>query len=341
MKNEEKALYAFLTGGAGVGKTVLVKSIYQALIRHFNKQPGSNPDDPKVLLAAPTGKAAFLINGNTIHNLFQIPASQGFSYKPLRSERLNTLRCKFQSTKLIIIDEISMVGNRMLQYIHQRLQQITGTSKLFGGISVLAVGDLYQLKPVFDGWIYENLRDDYGPLATNLWKDNFKMYHLQQIMRQKESKEFAAILNRIRECKHTTEDINILKERKIEKDETKEDYPLLVPHIFLQNKEVKSFNSRIFNISHQDKFTHQARDFMIGDIDQEIKEKVKKSIPDDTNKTMGLEKVLELFKGMRCEISVNVDVEDGLANGASGILVGVSKFSDNFLAYDIMWVLFI
>ncbi|XP_061186300.1 uncharacterized protein LOC133194338 [Saccostrea echinata] len=315
MKSENKPVDFFLSGGAGVGKTVVVKSIYQALNRHFNNQPGSNPDEPKVLLAAPTGKAAFLINGNTIHNLFQIPANQGFFYKPLKSDRLNTLRCKFQKLKMISIDEISMVGNRMFQYIHLRLQEITVSSKIFGGISVLAVGDLFQLKPVFDSWIFENLKEDYGPLATNLWTENFKVSQLNQKMRQSESEEFASVLNRIRECKYTEKDIAVLKERKLNKDETQQDYPLLVPHIFLQNKDVRSFNSRIFALSHQEKFTLQAKDYIIGDVDKDIKEKVKKSIPEDTSKTMGLEKTLNLCKNMRCEISVNIDVDDGLANG--------------------------
>lgn len=104
------------------------------------------------MLAAPTGKAAFLIIGNTMHGLFQIPA------------------------------------NGMLQYIHQRLQQITGSRKHIAGISILAVGDLFQLKPVFNGWIFENLKDDYGPLALNIWRDNFQVYNLNEIMRKKINK---------------------------------------------------------------------------------------------------------------------------------------------------------
>lgn len=129
---------------------------------------------------APTGKAAFLINGNTIHSLFQTPANQGFSEKPLKSDRLNTLRCKFLSVQMIKTDEISMVGNRMLQYIHQKLQQITGSKKLFDRISIHAVGDLFQLKPVFHGWILEKLKHDYGPLALYLWRDNFQVYNLNE-----------------------------------------------------------------------------------------------------------------------------------------------------------------
>ena len=51
---------------------------------------------------------------------------------------------------MIIIDEISMVGNKRLNFIDTRLQQLTGTKVAFGGLSVIAVGDLYQLKPIGD-----------------------------------------------------------------------------------------------------------------------------------------------------------------------------------------------
>ncbi|KAK3102105.1 hypothetical protein FSP39_008803 [Pinctada imbricata] len=339
-RTSDTPLYCFLSGGAGVGKTVVVHALYQALVRYFNKQPGSNPDDLKVLLAAPTGKAAFLFKGNTLHTLFQIPACQGFTYKPLKSDRLNSLRCKFQYVKLIIIDEISMVGNGMLNFINQRLQQITGSQKSFGGISILTVGDLYQLKPVFDGWMFENLNKDYGPLASNLWKEHFQMFTLSQIMRQKESAEFAALLNRLREQKHTEEDIKKLNARKITPDESGTDYPLYIPHIFLQNKKVNAFNNQIYELSNERKIHVKASDYIIGDVDAEIKEKVRKSIPVDTSKTMGLSKDLNLSIGMQCEVSVNVDVEDGISNGSSCVLMGASRLSKTANDYDVMWVKF-
>jgi hypothetical protein len=63
---------------------------------------------------------------------------------------------------------------------------------------------------LFDGWIFENFTEQYDPLAFNLRKEHFKMYELKEIMRHKESKQFADVLNRIRNCNHTSVDIKLL-----------------------------------------------------------------------------------------------------------------------------------
>lgn len=124
-KMKEIPLHLFITGGAGVGKSQLLKAIHQSLLRIFSPGLQENPDDLKVLLTAPTGKAVYLIRGSTIHSALQIPVSQGFHYKPLSAEKLNTLRTKYKSLKLMIIDEVSMVGNGMLSYINIRFQDMS------------------------------------------------------------------------------------------------------------------------------------------------------------------------------------------------------------------------
>ena len=67
---------------------------------------------------------------------------------------------------LVIIDEISMVGSNMLLEIHKRLQQIKGVSPdiTFGGVSILAVGDLYQLPPVGQPEVFSTVSDSYAQL---------------------------------------------------------------------------------------------------------------------------------------------------------------------------------
>ena len=105
-------------------------------------------------MCAPTGKAAYNVGGNTIHSAFCIPASQGFSYKPLNMQQLNSFQSKYRYLTVVFIDEISMVGRKMFNYINTRLQEIKGNTEPFGGVSINAFGDLYQLKPVFDSLIF-------------------------------------------------------------------------------------------------------------------------------------------------------------------------------------------
>ena len=149
-KTQSSPIYNFLTGGAGVGKSVFLKCLYQALTKFYTSEAGENPENVKVLICAPTGKAAYNVGGVTIHSAFNIPAEQGFNFKPLDMQQLASFQTKYKYLKLVFIDEISMVGQKMFNFINLRLQEIMGTTKPFGGISVIAFGDLYQLKPVMD-----------------------------------------------------------------------------------------------------------------------------------------------------------------------------------------------
>ena len=215
VKTSDKPLRLFLSGGAGVGKSTVTNALYEALIRYLNSIPGENPDDVKVVKAAPTGKAAFNIKGNTLNSAFKIPANRGFEYSALDSDRLNTIRTQLGNLKVIFIDEISMVGSGMFNFLNLRLQQIMGTKEPFGGVSLITVGDLFQLKPVFDKCIFENSKSGYSALASNIWTQDFTLFELTDIMRQKDDRQFAELLNRLREGNHTDADLDVLKERRI------------------------------------------------------------------------------------------------------------------------------
>ena len=122
----------------GVGKSSVTNALYEALMRYLNSVPGEYPDEVKVLKVAPTGKAAFNIKGNTIHSAFKIPANSGFQYCTLDADRLNTIRAQLKRLQVIFIDEISMVGSGMFNFLNLRLQQIMGTNTPFGALSVIA-----------------------------------------------------------------------------------------------------------------------------------------------------------------------------------------------------------
>ena len=120
----------------------------------------------------------------------------------LGSEKVNTLRSKLSKLVLLIIDEVSMVGADMLFEVHKRLQQIKGVPSdvMFGRVSVLAVGDLYQLPPVAQSTLFSTFRDSYAQLykSGSIWQDEFELMELDEIMRQRGDSAFAELLCRVR-----------------------------------------------------------------------------------------------------------------------------------------------
>ena len=70
------------------------------------------------------------------------------------------------------------------------------------------------------------------------------MFELTEIMRERDSKLFAELLNRLCEGKHTASDIGKLKERVLQEDINN---PIDAPHLFVQNAQVDEFNQIIFN----------------------------------------------------------------------------------------------
>ena len=167
IKCKDEPVYAFLTGGAGVGKSVVIRALYQSLYRILNLKEGENPDDKRILLCAYMGFAAFNISGQTICSAFHRKMFQK-NTNHLSADELNTFRIKYRHLKVVIIDEISMVGNKTLNFINTRLQQLMGTKEVFGGLSVIAAGDLYQLKPIGDFFISLDLAEGASSLGRNL-----------------------------------------------------------------------------------------------------------------------------------------------------------------------------
>lgn len=275
IKTKKEPMYNFLSGGAGVGKSVLLKALYQALLKFYSHRPGQNPDNCQVLVCAPTGKAAYNVGGLTAHSAFNIPADQGFKFKPLDMQQLCTYQTKYRYQKVIFIDEISMVGKRMLNFINLRLQEITGSTKPFGGVSVIAFGDLFQLKPVMDSWVFSTGYNSGGELeilGPNLWKDLFSFFELTEIMRQKGDLRFAQLLNRLREGNQMPDDIELLKERVISCDN---ESTVKVPHLFTRKKQIALFNGHVFDESNPSRKTIvEAIDSISGEMSPQMKIKI-------------------------------------------------------------------
>lgn len=69
-------LKIYSSGSAGVGKSYLINLLYQLITNYYDNEPGGDLDKMIVVLAAPSGKAAYLIDGMTLHTAFSLPLNQ-------------------------------------------------------------------------------------------------------------------------------------------------------------------------------------------------------------------------------------------------------------------------
>ena len=321
-------MFYFITGGAGAGKSVLLQTLYHGMSRYYNLDPNHNPSFKSILKVSPTGKSAYIIKGQTIHaGLGVKPAESYEHYVKLPADRFNTLHMQFQNTKAILFDEISMVGTNFFRFIDLRLQEITGNHMPFGGLHIICFGDLYQLPPVKDTWIFENNKYGLRSLAQNQWVDLFKIYELTIIMRQREEKDFAALLNRMRIGNLSDKDLNVLYSRNLTTNEFSDNLDCL--HLFSKNVSVRSYNSSCFNKCSNEKTIVQSVDTLGQIVSQAVKIQVQKELDKDDDNS-GTSQFLQLGIGLTYELNTNLNVQDGLANGTSGIL----KYIQYMPAFD-------
>ena len=321
--------HVFLSGPGGVGKSHVIKLIHSDTLKLLKLSGTFEPDDVTVLLTAPTGVAAFNINGMTLHSALLLGRSKYTSFQPLSHDELNTLRTKLSRLMLLIIDEVSMVGSNMLLEIHKRLQQIKGVSDdtVFGGVSILAVGDLYQLPPVAQAQLFSPVSDCYAQLygSGSLWVDHFQMIELTEVMRQRGDSTFAELLCRVRTNSCTSEDLETLKSREIAPDIA--NYPTQALHVYRLNTDVDSRNALMLdNLAPQSaQYTVKAIDSIAGQTSHICLSR----LSDKRSETGGLHSTLKLAVRARVMLTANVDVSDGLVNGARGEVVHIVTNNDN------------
>ncbi|XP_038139885.1 uncharacterized protein LOC119782800 [Cyprinodon tularosa] len=306
-----KSMHMFITGGAGTGKSHLIKAIQYESNRILSPL-SRNPDNICVLLTAPTGIAAYNLEAATIHSTFSIGMDLRLPYIPLGEEKLNSFRAKYCDLQLLIIDEISMVDHNLLSYIHGRLRQIkqTGDFSPFGNLSIIAVGDFFQLPPVKGTPLYSD------GVSSSLWSDLFKVVELKEIVRQKDI-VFSQLLNRLRTRSKKSPmlpgDIEILK-----RCETGEESSAL--HIFATNQQVNEHNTNQLFKCCPEYVRIGAQDYV-----NDKKSGKLKLLEGSHAKApyTSLSEVLLLGKGARVMLCKNIDVSDGLVNGVCGTVTEI------------------
>ena len=328
LSSESKAiiqpLHIFITGGAGTGKSHLIKAIYHSLTKTLSYRAMSL-EKPKVLLVAPTGVAAVNIDGTTIHTALGLPVGHfGKDIPRLNDRKRTALRNKLCELRVLIIDEISMVSNLQLHYIHLRLIEIFGCSDNvpFAGLTIIAVGDFYQLPPVQQRTVYADYKDAWQNLV-HLWK-LFQIAELHEVMRQRGDFELIDLLNKVRTASLDDHDECLLKSKFI--TENNVDYPVDALHIFAENLPCQKHNSNMLNLN--ENILHSIH--AIDEIPKNIsKDAINKAILRNQSQTGGLAQILQIKVNARVMLTVNVDISDRLINGQIGTIKHIARNSNN------------
>jgi len=144
-------IFDFLTGGAGVGKSVVIRVLQSAVTRWFNTIPHNDRDKAKVMVAAFTNRAAANVNGITLYAMGSLVVNQQIGlaneHKDLNEVTVARLRNLYSDVNMLVIDEVSMVSNDLFAQLHCRMRQIFDNNLPYDGLHMVAVGDLFQLKP--------------------------------------------------------------------------------------------------------------------------------------------------------------------------------------------------
>ena len=292
----------FFTGKSGTGKSYVLKKIVVEAKEKWGED--------KVGITSPTGSAAQLIGGQTLHSFMGIGLGKRSRYQLLETVRGAAETSKrLERCKVLVIDEISLLGPTLFEKIEFVARKIRKSSLPFGGIQVVVCGDFFQLPPV-DTEVKENMFCFESPL----WDATFPyQVSLTKIMRQ-DDPEFIAMLSEVRQGFLGTLSLHILNRchRPIRWDgET----PL---KIYPRRGDAELENLRMLDTLNTESVSFKAQD------GGRRKEQLKKC--------SGL-KCLTLKIGAPVILIVN-QPKLGLVNGSRGVVVGLEAGQHPKVAFE-------
>lgn len=200
----------FLTGKAGTGKTTFLHNIQNSVNKNF-------------AVVAPTGVAAIVAGGETIHSFFGLPLE--ICTETTEGKVNMTHYDIIRHVDTIFVDEVSMVRCDIIDAIDRTLRRIMKTTIPFGGKQMVFIGDLFQLEPVLDtnGTGAEIINDLYETKKPYFFKAKvFQRLKLpsiefQKVYRQEDSM-FIKVLNNVRNGCIDNDDIKLLNSRVVNVD---------------------------------------------------------------------------------------------------------------------------
>ena len=235
-----------IDGRGGSGKSYAIKLISAHLYKRAVQQ--ARPDAENIVIrSAPTGVAANGIQGTTLHSLLRLPVGI-VAFEPLSPPDLAAAQARLQPLKYLVIDEKSMISLKTMGFIDNRLRQIFPRSnEPFGGVSILLMGDFYQLPPVRGKPLYSpaQLVEPLEITGRNAYEALNQTIELTVAQRQRgaDQEAFRAALEGLRNSQPTVEHWELLCTR-VRCELTAEEVALFdeAIRIFPTNQQVTNYN---------------------------------------------------------------------------------------------------
>jgi ATP-dependent DNA helicase PIF1 len=324
----------FITGSAGTGKSFLLRYLVQEL----REKHGNNA----VAVTASTGIAAINLGGQTIHSFAGIGLSSGGpdNSKVINkvSKNMRALK-RWQDTKVLIVDEISMIDRPLFELLDQVGRAVRRRDEPFGGIQVVVVGDFFQLPPVpnkfrpqrefaFESPVWNTLgfgyTDEYGYMHCN----HMNMVVLKQVVRQSDV-DFANLLNDIRVGDISNRHLNALNSCVVSRKPPPTD-GIVPTKLYSINKDVDKENlDRLLELP-GDVVEVKSTDVWqelpsASSLKRPIKDNIERAIPENIQLKVGAQVML-----LRNRNNNNNDDQYGsknsaLVNGSRGVITGFVK----------------
>ena len=311
-------IYVFLSGAGGVGKSYVTKAMVENLrnVLKFHLQDFAR--QPSVSVTASTGKAACDLNGTTLHTGFMLPLKGRRALK--EGSTLNTLKKKYRFLNVIFTDEMSMTGLYTFDSLNTQLQKIKGDKRDFGGVSIIGIGDLFQLPPVKMFGVYSMI----NKRINDPWL-KFKLHELTEIVRQSGDPRFAALLLRLREGKHTADDIADI--RKLEDTDTTT-WPDEFTHLYMTNYLAGSRNDECLA-----KLESETNPIIT--VNAKDRGPKNTTVPGNIpfSYTGNLKKHLQMCEGAKIMLTKNIDIDDKLVNGTLATIIKVDRVGNDVYGY--------
>ncbi|NNM83795.1 AAA family ATPase [Candidatus Parcubacteria bacterium] len=214
----------YLTGSPGSGKTHTINEFIGWL-----RASGIEPS-----ITAATGIAATHVGGMTLHSWSGIGVSESLSMADVdRIASKEHVARRLQKASVLIIEEISMLSAATFEMADAVCREVRRVDKPFGGLTVVLVGDFFQLPPIARN------RDAAFAYTSPVWKDLhlFTCYLTEQY--RQDDGEFLDILSAIRSGEVEEAHHELLLTRRT----TPEELPADAPKLFSHNADVDRINA--------------------------------------------------------------------------------------------------